>query len=411
MADEPEVVTGDVLPVIQPREQHAPALVDVEAISSVAQMLAQSGFFSDAKEMAQAAVKVMAGQELGIPAIQAMTSIYIVKGKVSLGGMLIGTLIRRSGRYTYRIVKHDNEVCEIAFFERDGDSWAEIGRSSFDTGDARVAGLITGEQGSGPWYQHRRNMLFNRAISNGAKWHCPDIFGGPVYVPEELGATIDGNGELVPLSAPEAASTHSDGHLEPEQGQRDEAILLRHALVQVVGGFDEMMKNYAGNEIGAAGLKSLNRGEYRVLLDWMRAKAKEALPDWDQKEPYEKPAEAPAAPEEAQEPTPAPEAPPAPAEVAPAPVLADEVQKVVEQREAEAAVNDYAGGTPADAAPVEPGSTFAEAKDLCASTIGDAGLIQAMTQVGANVPADLDLEPTRSAFLAAINAAINNHSA
>jgi hypothetical protein len=29
-------------------------------------------------------------------------------------------------------------------------------------------------------------MLFARAISNGVKWYCPDIFSGPVYVPEEM---------------------------------------------------------------------------------------------------------------------------------------------------------------------------------------------------------------------------------
>jgi hypothetical protein len=29
-------------------------------------------------------------------------------------------------------------------------------------------------------------MLFARAISNGVKWYCPDVFSGPVYVPEEM---------------------------------------------------------------------------------------------------------------------------------------------------------------------------------------------------------------------------------
>jgi hypothetical protein len=29
-------------------------------------------------------------------------------------------------------------------------------------------------------------MLFARAISNGVKWYCPDVFCGPVYVPEEM---------------------------------------------------------------------------------------------------------------------------------------------------------------------------------------------------------------------------------
>jgi hypothetical protein len=35
-------------------------------------------------------------------------------------------------------------------------------------------------------------MLFARAISNGAKFYCPDAFAGaPVYTPDELGAEID----------------------------------------------------------------------------------------------------------------------------------------------------------------------------------------------------------------------------
>ena len=29
-------------------------------------------------------------------------------------------------------------------------------------------------------------MLFARAISNGVKWFTPDVFSGPVYVPEEM---------------------------------------------------------------------------------------------------------------------------------------------------------------------------------------------------------------------------------
>lgn len=35
-------------------------------------------------------------------------------------------------------------------------------------------------------------MLFARAMSNGVKWFTPDVFRGPVYVPEEMPeVTID----------------------------------------------------------------------------------------------------------------------------------------------------------------------------------------------------------------------------
>jgi hypothetical protein len=75
--------------------------------------------------------------------------------------------------------------------------------------DAKAANL-KGEN----WTNYPRNMLFARAVSNGAKWFCPDLFGGaPVYTPEELGAALDGEsgaplvdlrtGEVVAEPAPE----------------------------------------------------------------------------------------------------------------------------------------------------------------------------------------------------------------
>jgi len=40
-------------------------------------------------------------------------------------------------------------------------------------------------------------------MSNGARWYTPDIFGGPVYTPEELGAVVDGEtGEVIDAPTP-----------------------------------------------------------------------------------------------------------------------------------------------------------------------------------------------------------------
>ena len=41
-------------------------------------------------------------------------------------------------------------------------------------------------------------MFFARAISNGAKWYTPGIFGGaPVYTPDEMGADVDEDGDII----------------------------------------------------------------------------------------------------------------------------------------------------------------------------------------------------------------------
>ena len=172
-------------------------LNSIEDLARVGDVFVKSGFFADTRDAAQAIVKVMAGQELGFAPIASMTGVYIVKGKVSLSANLIAAAVKRSGRYTFRVRKHDAQVCEIEFFELDKAGNKEsIGTSSFSMQEAAQAGLAS----SATWKNFPRNMLYARAMSNGAKWYCPDVFGGPVYTPDELGATIDGEtGEVIDI--------------------------------------------------------------------------------------------------------------------------------------------------------------------------------------------------------------------
>ncbi len=146
-------------------------------------LLAASGYFADVKDQAQAAVKVLAGDELGIPPIASMTGIYIVKGKIQLGATLIASRIRAHG-YDYRILFFDTTKCVIEFHGRldSAGNRAALGESSFTIADAIAAGIK-----SDMYAKYPRNMLFSRAISNGAKWFTPDVFSGiPVYAEGEL---------------------------------------------------------------------------------------------------------------------------------------------------------------------------------------------------------------------------------
>src|SRR5262245_44212554 len=152
-------------------------------IQTIGEIFSKSGFFQDAQQAAQAITKILAGRELGIGPMASMTGIFLVKGRITLSANLIASLIKRSGRYSYRVKRLDNEACAITFL----DGGEPIGESTFTKEDAIAAGLW-GQQG--PWKSYPRNMLYARAISNGAKWYCPDIFGGPVYPAEELAAAI-----------------------------------------------------------------------------------------------------------------------------------------------------------------------------------------------------------------------------
>jgi hypothetical protein len=168
-----------------------------EDVKRIAQACAQSGWWKDSRDAAQAIVKIQAGLELGVPPVAAMTGIHIIEGKPALSANLIASQIRRSGVYDYRIREHDDEHCLIAFFRHK----EEIGTSSFSMEEAKRAGVA----GKGPWKAYPKAMLFARALSAGARWHTPDVFTGPVYVPEELGAAVDDDGNVVTMPAPAPA--------------------------------------------------------------------------------------------------------------------------------------------------------------------------------------------------------------
>lgn len=165
-----------------------PTRDELSAVVQLGEAMAASGFFKDSTKAAQMVVKILAGAEYGLSPVQAATGIHIVEGKVTLSANTQAALIKRSGKYTYRVVEMTDERCEIAFFEDDksaGD-WVEIGRSSFSMADAKKAGLADRQT----WKRYPRNMLFARALSNGATWYCGDVFNSPVYDPDELAADV-----------------------------------------------------------------------------------------------------------------------------------------------------------------------------------------------------------------------------
>lgn len=149
-----------------------------DSLQQLGQLLAQSGYFQDARQTAQAAVKVLAGQELDLGPIASMTQIHIVQGRVTIGAHLLGALVRRAG-CDFQVVEHTAESCTIRFTRGD----TVLGESGFTRKDAEAAGLW-GK--AGPWKQHPRNMLWSRAMSNGVKWFLPEVTTGAIYTPDEL---------------------------------------------------------------------------------------------------------------------------------------------------------------------------------------------------------------------------------
>ena len=166
----------------------------------LAHTLAASGMFPDAKTAEKACVKVMAGLEMGIAPMAAMTGIHVIEvgGRVSVtaGANLMAQRGKEHPDYDYKVNEFTKERCEIEFYSRGADGeMTSLGISDFDMKDAKAAGVSMNAGSS--WSKFPRNMLFARAVSNGFKWYCPNAIGGlRVYTPEEVGAPVNDDGDL-----------------------------------------------------------------------------------------------------------------------------------------------------------------------------------------------------------------------
>ena len=162
--------------------------MNYKEMTEFSKIVLKSQMFNSIKSAEQCLLTMMAGREMGMGFIEACNSIYLVNGKVSLFYPKVGELIKRSGKYDYKIKEHDNQKCVITFYQLslNNTKWEEIGESAFTIEDAKIAKL-SGDN----WNKYPRNMLFARALTNGARFHTPDVFGGSIYEPEELGAQIE----------------------------------------------------------------------------------------------------------------------------------------------------------------------------------------------------------------------------
>ena len=139
---EPRSAAEDLEAVFDARANSDPIKFSGIDVFKLGEVLAKSGFFVDTKDAAQAIVKILAGQELGIGPIASMSGIDIVQGRPELSANLLAALIKGSGRYNYRTIRLDDEGCHLEIFERLAGGWTKLGDSVFTKRDASAAGLI-----------------------------------------------------------------------------------------------------------------------------------------------------------------------------------------------------------------------------------------------------------------------------
>lgn len=145
-------------------------------------VFAESGVFPDIKSAAQGYIKILAGKELGLSPMQSLNSFFFVAGRLGIISQAMAALVKKSGKYDYRIISHTDQECEIEFSKISEDKEIIIGKSKFDIKMAAKAGIVNKDN----WKNYPMNMLFARSLMNGVRWYCPDAVSAFTYSVEEL---------------------------------------------------------------------------------------------------------------------------------------------------------------------------------------------------------------------------------
>jgi hypothetical protein len=164
-------------PGVQPSRNYVQAI-------ELGHVLARSGYFEDARDPAQAAVRVMVGMDLGLSPTASLLGIHAfnegARTVFVIEGKLLAALIKSRDGYDYRIDERTPEKVSITFV-RDGVDLEPV--IDWTIEDAKRAGLT----GKDNWVKFPREMLTWRALVEGTRIHFPEILvGQPLYTEAEF---------------------------------------------------------------------------------------------------------------------------------------------------------------------------------------------------------------------------------
>ena len=177
----------------------------VDDLARLARVFAASGLFGRAgnqeTQVAECAIRLMAGMEAGFSPFASATGVHIINGRPAFSANLLAQAVRRHPDYDYRVLEKTATVCKIRFLSRGED----LGTETFTIDMAERAGLLKNPT----WRSYPEAMLFSRALTAGMRTHCPDALGGhPAYTPDELGGD-----DVVPVTVTEAPRLVPDADL------------------------------------------------------------------------------------------------------------------------------------------------------------------------------------------------------
>lgn len=189
---------------------------ELEVMIRQADLLSQSDIIPSAyrRKPQNVLVAAMTGRTFGWDVMTAMRNGHVIEGTFTIKPEAMLALVRRAGHS----VNGSTSPTGAKVTGKRGDTGDEMS-VEFTLDDAVRAGLCTIKDGKSyarsssgkklPWEQYPQAMCWARAVSQLCRMLFADVTLGLSYTPEELGAEVDADGEVV--SAAPAIPAASNG--------------------------------------------------------------------------------------------------------------------------------------------------------------------------------------------------------
>lgn len=204
-----------------------------EELQELAMWAVQSKMFPDITTVSQGGMKILAGRELAVPAVSSLTAFHFIKGRVVHSADLLAALIKRSGKYNYKILEHSDTKCTVEFWEFFNNSWQTMGVPvTYTMEDAKREG----SDGKETYKKFTDDMFFAACMRKGVRRYCADITKGSEFMGmsegEFVGAELESQvsdfvGEVVEeteTTEPEAVEAEFEDVPAEESTTRDETV-------------------------------------------------------------------------------------------------------------------------------------------------------------------------------------------
>ena len=184
---------------------YIPSQVDWEFMVKWGSQAIKSGMLpTSIKTPEAAAIIILKGRELGLSFMTSIAQLHVINGKPSMSAELIQGLARKNlPGLVMNILASDSKIAQIEFIRPEKGAKPFI--QSFTIEEATNAKLTSKDI----WKQYPAAMLWSRCVTAGLRKVCPEALMGISYTPEELGAEVNQDGDVIETTGKTVGEDHA----------------------------------------------------------------------------------------------------------------------------------------------------------------------------------------------------------